>query len=68
MYMIYKTNLLVFLKQVKSEVKKVVWPSRNEVLMSVIVVFVMIFLASSFFLVADQLIGWLMRLVLNIGN
>ncbi|AMC13374.1 preprotein translocase subunit SecE [Liberibacter crescens] len=66
--MIYKTNLLVFLKQVKSEVKKVVWPSRNEVLMSVIVVFVMIFLASSFFLVADQLIGWLMRLVLNIGN
>lgn len=61
-----RTNPFTFLQQVRSEVSKVVWPSRNETLISTVMVLVMVALASLFFLAADQIISWLVQLMLSI--
>ena len=60
-----KTNPIAFLQQVRSETKKVTWPSRRETMISTVMVFVMVFLAAVFFFAADQLMGWAVGLVLG---
>lgn len=62
-----KTNPIAFLQQVRSETAKVTWPSRRETMISTVMVFVMVFLAAVFFFAADQLLAWLIALVLNAG-
>jgi preprotein translocase subunit SecE len=61
-----RTNPITFLQQVRQETAKVTWPSRNEVLISTIMVLVLVTMASIFFLVADQIISWLVGLMLSI--
>ncbi|HTN60337.1 MAG TPA: preprotein translocase subunit SecE [Devosia sp.] len=61
-----RTNPIVFFQQVRTEVSKVSWPSRNEVLISTAMVLVLVIAASLFFLTADQLISWLVKLMLSI--
>ena len=61
-----KTNPVQFLQQVRAEVNKVVWPTRNETLVSTIMVLIMVMLASIFFLAADQIIAWFVQLLLSI--
>jgi len=61
-----RTNPILFLQQVRQETAKVTWPSRNEVLISTIMVLVLVTFASLFFLAADQLISWLVGLMLSI--
>lgn len=51
-------NPVKFLQEVRQEVGKVSWPSRQETLISTIMVLVMVALASVFFLAADQIISW----------
>lgn len=63
-----KTNPMEFAREVRREVGKVTWPSRKETLVSTGMVFVMVVLASVFFLVVDQVIGFVIRLVLGIGG
>jgi preprotein translocase subunit SecE len=62
-----RTNPIQFLQQVRQETSKVTWPSRNEVLISTIMVLVLVAAASIFFLLADQVISWLVSLMLSIG-
>jgi preprotein translocase subunit SecE len=59
-------NPVKFLQEVRQEVSKVTWPTRNETLVSTIMVLVMVALASIFFLLADQIISWLIQAVLSI--
>jgi preprotein translocase subunit SecE len=59
-------NPVKFLQEVRQETSKVTWPSRNETLISTVMVLVMVALASIFFLLADQIIAWLIQAVLNI--
>ncbi len=54
-----RTNPITFFQQVRTEVSKVTWPSRNEVLISTVMVLVLVTAASLFFLAADQIISWL---------
>lgn len=61
-----RTNPITFLQQVRTEVSKVTWPSRNETLISTVMVLIMVALASAFFLTADQIISWLVQLALSI--
>jgi preprotein translocase subunit SecE len=61
-----RTNPITFFQQVRSEVAKVVWPTRNETLISTVMVLVMVALASVFFLLADQVISWIVQLLLSI--
>lgn len=46
-------NPLQFLQQVRAEVSKVVWPTRREVVLTTIMVFVMAALAAVFFSLVD---------------
>ncbi|WP_404403569.1 preprotein translocase subunit SecE [Pelagibacterium halotolerans] len=62
-----RTNPFTFFQQVRSEVAKVVWPTRNETLISTVMVLVMVTLASLFFLAADQVIAFFVGLILSIG-
>ena len=59
-------NPVKFLQEVRQEVSKVTWPTRNETLISTVMVLVMVALASLFFLAADQVISWLVQLMLSI--
>lgn len=61
-----RTNPITFFQQVRSEVRKVTWPGRNEVVISTIMVLVLVVFASIFFLLADQVISWLVTLMLSI--
>jgi preprotein translocase subunit SecE len=61
-----RTNPITFLQQVRQEVSKVTWPGRNEVLISTVMVIVLVTAASLFFLAADQIISWLVGLMLSI--
>lgn len=62
------TKPFEYIRQVRSEVKKVTWPSRQETTVSVIAVFIMVTLAALFLFFADQIIAWALALVLGIGQ
>jgi preprotein translocase subunit SecE len=55
-----------FLQEVRSETAKVTWPTRRETTITTIMVFVMVALASIFFFVSDQIIRYLVTLLLGI--
>ena len=59
-------NPIKFLQEVRQEVGKVTWPSRQETLISTIMVLVLVTAASLFFLAADSIIAYLVSLVLSI--
>jgi len=63
-----RTNLFKFMQEVRAETQKVTWPSRRETAITTAMVFVMVALASVFFLVADQLIRILVTFLLGIGS
>jgi len=63
-----KTNPFNFLQQVRDEVAKVTWPTRNETGVTTLMVVIMAVLAALFFLAADQLMGWGVSLVLGLGH
>lgn len=53
-----KTNPFTFLQQVRSEMARVTWPTRNETTVTTIMVFIMVTFAAIFFLIADQILNW----------
>jgi len=57
------TNPLQFMQQVRSEVSKVVWPSRRELLTTTAMVFAMAMITAVFFFFVDFLI----RQALQVG-
>jgi preprotein translocase subunit SecE len=63
-----KTNPAEFLQQVRAEGAKVTWPTRKETMITTAMVFVMVVLASVFFLLTDQVIRVAIRLVLGLGS
>lgn len=50
------TNPLQFIQQVRAEVGKVVWPTRREVMLTSIMVFILSALTAVFFAIVDILI------------
>ncbi len=61
-------NPATFVREVRSEVTKVTWPSRKETLVTTGLVFVMAALAALFFFVADQVIGIGVRLLFGVAG
>lgn len=59
------TNPLQFIQQVRSEVSKVVWPNRREVLVTTGMVFVLATLTAIFFFLVDLVIRSGLNGVLN---
>ncbi|MBS8227373.1 preprotein translocase subunit SecE [Vannielia litorea] len=51
-----RANPLQFIQQVRTEVGKVVWPTRREVVLTTVMVFIMAMLTGVFFFLVDWLI------------
>jgi preprotein translocase subunit SecE len=62
-----RTSPFKFLQEVRSEVNKVTWPSRRETMITTAMVFVMVTVASIFFMLADQVIRVLVTFILGLG-
>lgn len=63
-----KTNPFQFAQQVRSEVSKVVWPSRKETVLTTVMVLVMATLAAIFFSLADMLIRFGLDTILSVAS
>ena len=61
-------NPVKFLQEVRQEVGKVTWPTRRETAITTIMVFVMVAIASVFFMVADQVMPLAVTMILGIGG
>ena len=60
-------NPTKFYQEVRQETAKVTWPSRKETITTTIMVFLMVVAVSLFLSFADQVIAWLLKMVLGIG-
>lgn len=58
-----RTNPLQFMQQVRAEVAKIVWPTRREVLLTTMMVFILAALAATFFSLVDLGIRTGLRLI-----
>lgn len=62
-----KTGPIEFYRQVRAEMQKVTWATRQETTVSVIAVFVMVTIASLFLFLSDQIIAFIVKMILSIG-
>ena len=60
------TNPLQFIQQARAEVSKIVWPTRREVLLTTVMVFIMAALTAVFFALVDILIRSGLQGLLNL--
>lgn len=60
-----RISILTFLRQVRAEMFRVSWPTRNETIVTTIMVFVMVTIAALFFLLADQVLSFAVAWVLG---
>ncbi len=63
-----KTNPGQFIREVRQEVSKVTWPTRKETMVTTGMVFIMVFLAATFFFLVDQVLSVVVRFVLGFGG
>ncbi len=61
-----KTSPGEFVRQVRSETSKVVWPTREETIRTAIFVFILVIILSLFFLGVDSVFGATVRWLLEI--
>ena len=61
------TNPVEFLQQVRREGSKVTWTSRNETMISTVMVIIMVIIMSIFFLIVDQIWRTIIPFILNLG-
>jgi preprotein translocase subunit SecE len=61
-----KNSPVEFFRQVNQERKKITWPTRKETTITTVMVFVMVVVASVFFLAVDTILAtgadWLLKL------
>ena len=60
-------NPLRFVQSVKQEAFKVTWPTRKDVLVGSLMVFVLATIAAIFFLLLDQVYKFLLNIILTIN-
>jgi preprotein translocase subunit SecE len=58
-------TLWAFLQDARTEVRKMVWPSRTETVQTTLVVFVVVILVAIFLWLLDMLLAWLVRFVIG---
>ena len=63
-----KIDPFKFLQEVRAEGQKVTWPTRKETTATTMMVFVMVFVASIFFLLADQIMRFGVSFLLGISS
>ncbi len=60
-----KTNPVQFIQQVRAEIAKVSWPTRREVMLTTLMVFVMAALTATFFSLVDLAIRFGLRMIVG---
>ncbi|RYE00846.1 MAG: preprotein translocase subunit SecE [Sphingomonadales bacterium] len=63
-----KTSPIEFVKQVQTETKKIVWPSRRETIMTGVMVIIMTTLLGLFFMGVDTFFDVLVRFLLSLAQ
>ena len=63
-----KISPFKFFQEVRAEADKVTWPTRRETVVTTIMVFIMVTVASILFLVADQVIRIVITFILGVGS
>ena len=61
-------NPFKYVQQVRSEVSKIIWPSRRETITTTVMVFVMATIVAIFFFLIDPLVGSLLELILRLAS
>jgi len=61
-----KVSPFKFMQEVRAEAQKVTWPTRKETTVTTIMVFVMVAIASVFFLLADQVMRIAVSFILGV--
>ena len=62
-----KANPLEFIRQVQAEMRKVVWPTRQETVTTAIFVAILMVLLSVFFLGIDSVFGYVVNWLLTLA-
>jgi preprotein translocase subunit SecE len=63
-----KTSPAQFVREVRQELAKVTWPTRKELAVTTVSVFVMAIAMALFFFLVDQIIAWVVEAVLGFGG
>ncbi len=61
------TNIFKFIQQSRQEASKIVWPTRRETTTTTIMVFIMVAILATFFLITDSIISFLLRVILSLN-
>lgn len=61
-------NLLSFMGAARTEVRKVVWPSRQETMQTTLMVFIIVVILSIFLWFVDMFLGWGVKVLLATGS
>jgi preprotein translocase subunit SecE len=61
-------NPFQFIQDVRSEARKIVWPTRRETMITSSMVILMVVLASLFFVIVDSALRFGVKLMLTIGH
>ena len=63
-----KTSPAQFVREVRQEMAKVTWPTRKEHAVTTASVFVMAIAMALFFFLVDQIIAWVVQMILGFGG
>lgn len=63
-----RTNPVQFFQQVLAEGRKVTWTTRNETLVSTVMVLIMVVIMSIFFLIVDSALRLVISLLLSVNK
>jgi preprotein translocase subunit SecE len=63
-----KTSPAQFVREVRQEMAKVTWPTRKELAVTTVSVFAMAIAMALFFFVVDQIIAWVVQVILGFGR
>jgi preprotein translocase subunit SecE len=62
-----RTSPTEFLRQVRAEASKIVWPSSRETMMTTVMVVIMTTTLGLFFFGIDTFFGWVVRVLLGLA-
>lgn len=57
-----------FIRQVQTETKKVVWPTRRETIMTGVMVMIMTLMLGAFFFTIDSIFAAIVKLLLSLAK
>ena len=61
-------NPLKYVQQVRSEVSKIIWPTKRETVTTTVMVFIMATLVAIFFFLVDTIVGNILELILRLAS